>query len=65
MKIGIISDIHGNSHGLKIVLSKLSKCDKTLCAGDISGYYPFVDESISLLKEHKVISVLGNHDQYL
>lgn len=65
MKIGIISDIHGNSQGLKKVLSKIGKCDKILCAGDITGYYPFINESIDLLKKNRVISVLGNHDKYL
>ncbi len=65
MKIGIISDIHGNSQGLKKVLSEMKQCDKVLCAGDITGYYPFINESIGLLKKNKVISVLGNHDQYL
>lgn len=65
MKIGIISDIHGNSHGLKKVLSNLSNCEKILCAGDITGYYPFVDKVVELLKQYGVVSVLGNHDQYL
>lgn len=65
MKIGIISDIHGNSYGLKKVLSKISTYDQILCAGDISGFYPFVDEVVDLLKKYKVVSVLGNHDQYL
>lgn len=65
MKIGIISDIHGNSHGLEKILSSLSDCDKILCAGDLTGYYPFVNEVIDLLKKSNVICVLGNHDQYL
>lgn len=65
MKIGIISDIHGNIHGLKTVLSDLTRVDKIICAGDITGYYPFINEVIEDLKNNNVISVKGNHDQYL
>ena len=65
MKIAIISDIHGNIHGLKTVLSDLPKVDKIICAGDITGYYPFINEVIDELKKNNVLSVRGNHDQYL
>lgn len=65
MKIAIISDIHGNIHGLKKVLSDLPKIDKIICAGDITGFYPFINEVINELKKNNVISVKGNHDQYL
>lgn len=65
MKIAIISDIHGNIHGLKRVLSDLPKIDTIICAGDITGFYPFINEVINELKKNNVISVRGNHDQYL
>lgn len=65
MKIAIISDIHANIYGLKTVLADLRKVDKILCAGDITGFYPFVNEVIDEMKKNNVISVRGNHDQYL
>jgi putative phosphoesterase len=65
MKIAIISDIHGNIYGLKKVLSDLPKIDKIICAGDITGFYPFVNEVIKEIKNKNVISVKGNHDEYL
>lgn len=65
MKITIISDIHANIFGLKTVFSSLPQVDKILCAGDITGYYPFVNEVINELKDRDVICVKGNHDQYL
>ncbi len=65
MKIAIISDIHGNIHGLKRVLSDLPKIDKIICAGDITGFYPFINEVVNTFKKNNVISVRGNHDQYL
>lgn len=65
MKIAFISDIHANSLGLQIVLQQFQDADKIFCAGDITGYYPFPNETIALLKEHNITSVLGNHDKYL
>lgn len=65
MKIAIISDIHANIYGLKTVLADFPKIDKILCAGDITGYYPFVNEVIDELKKRRVLAVRGNHDQYL
>jgi putative phosphoesterase len=65
MRVAIISDIHANIYGLKTVASDFNKVDKILCAGDITGFYPFVNEVINELKKNDVISVRGNHDQYL
>lgn len=65
MNVAIISDIHANIFGLRAVLGDLSKVEKILCAGDITGYYPFVNEVIEELKENNVTSVKGNHDEYL
>ena len=65
MKIGIISDIHANIEGLKSVLNKLKDVDTILCAGDIVGYYTFVNEVIDLIREKNIQCILGNHDAYL
>lgn len=65
MKIAIISDIHANVYGLKAVLNDFPKIKKIICAGDISGYYPFVNEVIDVLKDKEIVCVRGNHDQYL
>jgi len=65
MKVLVISDIHGNIFGLRTVLNDAKIVDKIICAGDITGYYPFVDETIDEMKKNKIISVRGNHDQYL
>ena len=67
MRIGIISDIHGNSVALKAVLDDLDYhgVEKILIAGDFVGYYPDVNEVFSLLKSRETITVKGNHDCYL
>jgi len=40
MKIGIISDIHGNLEALKAVLMELDDVERLVCLGDIVGYGP-------------------------
>lgn len=65
MRVLIISDIHGNDVGLKTVLEDAGTVDKIICAGDITGYYPFINEVIGILKKHGAVSVVGNHDKYL
>ena len=65
--IAIVSDIHGNLPALQSVLNdiKKHKVSKIISLGDISGYYPFINEVIGLLKENNVINLIGNHDRYI
>lgn len=65
MKIGVLSDIHSNAVALKAVLSRLedANIDGYICAGDVVGYYPLPNETISLLKEVDPLTVRGNHDE--
>lgn len=64
MNIGFIADVHANVYGLIACLNDLfrRKAELILCAGDIVGYYPLVNEAISLLRMRNVITILGNHD---
>ena len=65
MKIGIISDVHGNYDALSIVLDAVKKegVDLIVNAGDNVGYSPFPDECIRLLKDADVVGVMGNYDE--
>lgn len=65
MKIGVISDVHSNVYGLESVLQQLRGTELILCAGDITGYYPFVNEVFQLLENHNIVFIKGNHDAYL
>lgn len=65
MKIEILSDIHGNIDGLNAVLEDAGKVDEIICAGDLTGYYPFVNEVIETVKKKKIRTIRGNHDWYL
>jgi len=65
--IAILSDIHGNLPALESVLDDMSRfpIDRVISLGDVSGYYPFINEVISLLKEHNALNLIGNHDRYI
>jgi|SRR4030042_3136892 len=67
MRVGIISDIHGNSFGLAAVLADLDLqgVDCVLGAGDMVGYYPYVNEVFELLRLREMTWILGNHECYL
>lgn len=62
MKIGLISDVHGNIVALEKVLERLESCDIIYSAGDVVGYYPYPDETVEKFKEEGIKSVKGNHD---
>lgn len=66
MRIGCISDIHGNSTALTAVMSVLlDEVDSILFLGDLCGYYPFVEECVNLMPRNRIIGIRGNHDQVL
>ncbi len=65
MKLGILSDAHGNLTGLNACLDHLinvQKSDQIVFLGDIAGYYPDVNNVIRRLKEVNASCLLGNHD---
>ncbi len=62
MRIGVVSDIHGNLEAFKAVLEAMGPVDELWCLGDIVGYGPNPRECIELLQAHRHRCVLGNHD---
>ncbi|KKQ18750.1 MAG: hypothetical protein US31_C0002G0095 [Berkelbacteria bacterium GW2011_GWA1_36_9] len=65
MKIALISDIHGNYSAFRAVWAEIKDYSLIMNVGDITGYYPDINESLKLLKNKKVINIFGNHDHYL
>ena len=67
MKIGVLSDAHGNIFGLNECLDvlKLNKVDKYIYLGYAVGYMTKVHEVISTLINVKAICVRGNHEEML
>jgi putative phosphoesterase len=66
MKLGLLSDIHGDPVALELAWSHLIVlgADKIVCAGDLVGYGPHPDRVVSFLRERQVESVRGNHDRW-
>lgn len=62
MRIGIVSDVHGNVAGLTAALTRMGEVDLLLCAGDMIEEYRFVNEAVALLRDRGAVCVLGNHD---
>lgn len=67
MKIGIISDIHGDVSALREVLERFDhyhKVDQVLCAGDLVGRGPNPEQVVEIVRQREIITVRGNHDEW-
>ncbi len=64
MKIGLISDIHGNLQAMNTVLDALyrERVDLILCAGDLVCYGAQCNHVIDLMRACNIPSVTGNYD---
>lgn len=65
MRIGIISDIHGNLPGLEACLRTLDDegVDQIVCLGDLVQFGPYPTEVIDLLQRSNIDTVQGNCDR--
>ena len=65
MRIGVLSDIHGNRVALEAVLDDLDgrDVDGFVHAGDVVGYNPWPAACLEALRERSVPTVMGNHDR--
>jgi predicted phosphodiesterase len=64
VRIGIFSDVHGNSEALEIVLKSLKyeRVDRTICLGDLVGYGPEPNQCVDRVMNVADKVVVGNHD---
>jgi len=64
MRIAVISDVHANLDAPQAVLADIrrSGVPHVVCLGDLVGYSMFPRETLTLLREHKIRSVHGDHD---
>jgi putative phosphoesterase len=66
MRIGVVSDVHGNVPALEQVLARFEDvADVVWCAGDIVHEYRFSSDAVRLLRKAGATAVLGNHDMVL
>lgn len=64
MKYALLADIHGNLPALEAVLKLLGSDCQIIVAGDVLGYFPFFNQSVSLLRECGAKFVKGNHEAF-
>ncbi|QLG49745.1 metallophosphoesterase family protein [Natrinema halophilum] len=62
MRVGLISDVHGNRVALEAVLEDMPPVDELCCAGDVVGYNPWPADCVDAHRERDVPTVMGNHD---
>ena len=67
MRIGVISDIHGNSIALDAVLRRIEKdkLDEVVCLGDLAFKGPSPSECVRTIKSLGIPCIFGNTDLYL
>ncbi|GAB3314489.1 metallophosphoesterase family protein [Haloplanus salinarum] len=63
MRLGVVSDIHGNRIALEAVLDDMPSVDGLVCAGDVVGYNPWPADCVATVRERGVPTVMGNHDR--
>jgi putative phosphoesterase len=64
MRVGIISDIHGNLPALEAVMQdiKSKSFDALYCLGDLVGYGAFPNEVTEAIKAGGMPTIMGNYD---
>jgi putative phosphoesterase len=67
MRIGIISDIHGNFTALQAALKDMERqaVDSIICLGDIATLGPQPREVVAKVKELGCPCIIGNHESAL
>lgn len=67
MKLGFVSDAHGNPFGLEGCLRALRVhgAERVYFLGDAVGYLPEENAVLDLLRSHEALCVRGNHEAFL
>jgi predicted phosphodiesterase len=65
MRYALISDIHANLPALQAVLQDIDQrgdIDAVYHLGDLTGYAPWPNETVALLRERGISGIAGNYD---
>ncbi|MET0147024.1 MAG: metallophosphoesterase family protein [Ilumatobacteraceae bacterium] len=62
MRIGLVSDIHGNAEALEAAIAHMGDVDELWCAGDAMSEYRFSNDVVAILRERCSQYVIGNHE---
>jgi putative phosphoesterase len=60
----LLSDLHGNSAATEAVLADIDKHDpdEVVCLGDLVGYGARPNETIDLIRDRSIPTIMGNYD---
>ncbi len=63
-RIAIFSDLHGNSAATEATLAAIDAAapDAVYCLGDLVGYGARPNETIALIRERDIQTIIGNYD---
>jgi len=63
-RLAIFSDLHGNSAATAATLADIAAAapDALYCLGDLVGYGAFPNETIDLVRERDIPTIIGNYD---
>jgi putative phosphoesterase len=63
-RLAILADLHGNSAATEAVLQAIDAeaPDAIYCLGDLVGYGALPNETISLIRERAIPTIMGNYD---
>ncbi|HOV85872.1 MAG TPA: metallophosphoesterase family protein [Syntrophobacteraceae bacterium] len=64
MRTYFFGDLHGNAEALEACLRHMDRVrpDAALCLGDLVGWLPFGDRTLTRMRELDLPTVAGNHD---
>ena len=62
MRIGVVSDIHGNHRALARALDLLDGVDRLFCVGDAINQHRFSNEVVGMLRDRDATTIWGNHE---
>ena len=67
MKIGFITDVHGNLEALTAVIRALKQeaCDHVVHGGDAVGQGLYPAECLNLIYENGIVTLNGNYEQLM
>lgn len=63
MRIGIISDIHGDRTALERALDEMQPVDRVFCAGDLVLQYRFSNDIFDIVRRRGIDTIRGNHEE--
>src|SRR2546428_14177048 len=65
MRLAVLADVHSNLPALEAVLADVDRVrpDGIWVAGALTGYNPWPNEVLEILRDRKVRAIRGNHDR--